>query len=157
MGSTDPVAGKSDRLALSELVMLQREISQLADRMAQAERAEPQAGTEWAPSVDVFSCRDKVAIVVELPGLEPESIDVVFRDGTVVVTGERRRLRSGAFLCMERLVGRFSRAISIDEPVDHRRAAAQITNGVLTISLPRLQDRRGRETRIPVKRANDDD
>jgi len=153
MGSTDDiVAGKSDRMALSELVLLQREISQLADRMAQAERAELAAGTEWSPSVDVFSCKDRVAIVVELPGLDPESIDVAYRNGAVVVSGERRRLRPGAFLCMERLVGRFARTIPLDEPVDHGRAEAQMVDGVLTISLPRLEDRRGRETRISIKK-----
>ncbi len=139
-------------MALSELVLLQREISQLADRMAQAERSELAAGTEWSPNVDVFSCKDRVAVVVELPGLDPESISVVYRDGAVVVSGERQRRRSGAFLCMERLVGRFSRAIPLDDPVDHGRAEAQMVDGVLTISLPLLADRRGRETRIPIKK-----
>ena len=153
MGSTDDsVAGKSDRMALSELILLQREISQLADRMAQAERAELAKGTEWSPSVDVFSCKDRVAVVVELPGLNAEAIDVAYRDGAVVVSGERRRLRSGSFLCMERLIGRFSRTIPLDEPVDHGRAEAQMVDGVLTISLPRLDDRRGRETRISIKK-----
>lgn len=139
-------------MALSELVLLQREISHLADRMAQAERTELTAGTEWSPSVDVFSCKDRVAVVVELPGLDPESIDVVFRNDAVVVSGERRRLQPGAFLCMERLVGRFTRIVPLDEPVDHARAEAQMIDGVLTISLPRLEDRRGRETRIPIKK-----
>ena len=56
------------------------------------------------------------------------------------------------FLCMERPHGRFSRAILLDSPVDVPQAAAHLAAGVLTITLPRLKDRRGREAVIAVTR-----
>jgi HSP20 family protein len=80
---------------------------------------------------------------------------VSWSDGRLKVSGERRERRpAGAvgFLCMERPNGRFTRTIAIDVPVDVPRAQARLAGGLLTVVLPRLADRRGRETVIPVER-----
>jgi HSP20 family molecular chaperone IbpA len=53
---------------------------------------------------------------------------------------------------MERGQGRFRRAIPIDIPVDVAGAEAQLSGGLLTVTLPRLKERRGQDTEIPVKR-----
>ena len=53
---------------------------------------------------------------------------------------------------MERPHGRFTRTVALDMPVDGRRAQASLAGGLLTIVLPRMDDRRGRETVIPVER-----
>jgi len=90
-----------------------------------------------------------------VPGLSPESLRVACSNGQLVVSGERREPRApgvAGFLCMERPHGRFSRAILLDSPVDVPQAAAHLAAGVLTITLPRLKDRRGREAVIAVTR-----
>ena len=56
------------------------------------------------------------------------------------------------FLCMERPHGRFTRSIAIDVSLDERQALARLAGGVLTVVLPRVKDRRGRETVIDVVR-----
>ena len=90
------------------------------------------------------------------PGLSPDSLRVTFRDRHLVITGERREKRpagSGAsFLCMERPQGRFTRLVALDVPVDVRSAEARLAGGLLTVSVPRLKDRRGRSTVIVVQR-----
>jgi HSP20 family molecular chaperone IbpA len=53
---------------------------------------------------------------------------------------------------MERPHGRFARTLGFDISVDVRKAKAQLAGGLLTIVLPRVDDRRGRETVIPVER-----
>ena len=90
-----------------------------------------------------------------VPGLAPDSLRVVCRNGQVVVSGERRERRPHGvpgFLCMERPHGRFSRTILLEAPVDVPKAEARLAGGVLTITLPRLKDRRGRESVITVTR-----
>jgi HSP20 family molecular chaperone IbpA len=52
---------------------------------------------------------------------------------------------------MERPRGRFTRSIALDQPLDIRQAEACLAGGLLTISIPRLKDRRGRETVIHVE------
>jgi HSP20 family protein len=109
----------------------------------------------WTPCVDVYEADGALTIVMEVPGLSPDSLRVSWSSGRLTVTGERRERRPAgavAFLCMERPHGRFARTVALDVPVDARRAQARLSGGLLTVVLPRLDDRRGRETVIPVER-----
>jgi HSP20 family molecular chaperone IbpA len=55
-----------------------------------------------------------------------------------------------AFHVAERTFGRFGRAITLDGAFDTDRATATLAGGELRLVLPRLDDRRGRQVRIPV-------
>ena len=144
---------RAPRAALTDLASLQREIDQLFGRLGAEGRREPAAG-EWSPSTDVFESRGNIVIVVEVPGLTPENLRVTYKNHRLLISGERRERRPPAgqpvFLCMERPQGRFVRSIPLDQAVDIPRAQAQLKEGVLTIVVPRLKDRRGRETIIPI-------
>jgi HSP20 family protein len=140
---------------ITDLAILQREINQLFEKLAEFDRASRPQGALWLPSVDVFDCRGNLIVVMEVPGLQPDSLKVVAREGTLAVSGERRERRPNgvvAFHCMERAQGRFSREIPLERALDVRQAEARLERGVLTITIPRLKDRRGRETVIPVER-----
>lgn len=145
------------RTPLSELALLQREVNQLFERLAEAERAErPVSAAGWQPSADVYECAGNLVVVVEAPGLSSEALRITCKDQSLVVSGERRERRpnggAAAFLCMERPQGRFKRVIPLDIAVDLREARAELQAGLLTITLPRVKDRRGREVVIPVER-----
>jgi HSP20 family protein len=150
------VPRKTPRMPFSELSLLQREVNQLFERLAEFERSERPATAGWVPSADVYESEGNLTIILEVPGLQPESLRVVCKDHSVIVVGERKERRpsggGAAFLCVERPQGRFRREIAIDIPVDLRQAGARLSGGLLTISLPRLKDRRGRETTIPIER-----
>ena len=146
---------RAQRMPFSELALLQREVNQLFERLAEFEQGERPPAAGWQPNADVFECDGNLVVVVEVPGLAPDSIKVSCGDQGLVITGERKERRPSAgtaFLCVERPHGRFKRPIPLDVPVDLRRAHARISAGLLTITLPRLKDRRGRETAIPVER-----
>jgi HSP20 family protein len=138
-----------------DLPALQREINLLFERLSFFDRGEPAAGGEWIPSVDVFERDGAVVVVVEVPGLGPEALRVAIRDDALVLSGERRAKRpavAGTYLCLERPSGRFARTIPLERALDVRRASARLKGGLLTISIPRRDERRGRETQIPVQR-----
>jgi HSP20 family protein len=140
---------------MTDLALLQREINQLFERLAGFDRATRPQGVEWMPALDMFDCKGNLIVVVEVPGLLADSLKLVAREGVIAVSGERRDRRpSGvvAFHCMERPHGRFHREIPIDRALDVRRAEARLEKGLLIITIPRLKDRRGRETAIPVER-----
>jgi HSP20 family protein len=145
------------RTPFSELALLQREINQLFERLAAADAGAAPAAGEWCPSVDVFECRGSLMVVAEVPGLAPESLRVVCGDHQLVISGERRERRApdAAFLCVERAQGRFTRTIPIDSAVDLRQCEARLEGGLLTITLPRLKDRRGQRTVIPIRRTEE--
>jgi HSP20 family protein len=140
---------------MSALSMLQQEIGELFQRLSILDRTDRLPGSEWSPAVDVLELRDRLLVIVEVPGLAPESLKVAYRERAVVVSGDRRAPRVGpgaSFHCLERPHGRFERTIPLELPVDVASARASLKGGVLTVSLPRLRERRGRETVIPIER-----
>jgi HSP20 family protein len=140
---------------MSALAMLQQEVNELFQRLSILDRSERLPGSEWSPAVDVLELRDRLVVIVEVPGLAPETLKVAFRDRALVLTGDRRapRVGSGArFHCLERPHGKFERTIPLDLPVDVANSRASLRGGVLTVTLPRLRERRGRETAIPIER-----
>jgi HSP20 family protein len=148
-----PVSRKPNPMPLTALSLLQREVNQIFERLAGFEPARDGLATEWSPAVDVYERGGKLVVVVEVPGLEADALKVVCRERELSITGVRKEKRpagASAFLCMERPAGQFQRTLSLDVPVDVRQAEASLAGGLLTITLPRLKDRRGRETVIPV-------
>jgi HSP20 family protein len=149
-----PLSRRPPRAEPTDLAALHQELNQLFERLSEFDRADHPAEGDWVPSVDVYECHGKLLVVVEVPGLSPESLRVAHADGRLVISGERRdrKPQGGAFLCMERPQGRFTRAILLDEAVDIRQAEAEVSGGLLTITIPRVKDRRGTETVIPIRR-----
>ena len=146
---------KRPRPPVSALALLQQEVGDLVHRLSVLDRADRLPAGDWSPSVDVFEFRDRLVVVVEVPGLAPESLRVAFRERDLVLSGERRARRAGpgpTFLCLERPHGRFERTIPVEPPVDVARARATLAGGLLTVTLPRLRERRGRETVVPIER-----
>jgi len=150
---------RSPRPPVAALALLQQEVNELFQRLALVDRAERLPGSEWCPPVDVYEAHDRLVFVMEVPGLAREALRVVFRDRELVVTGERRARRAGAgtsFLCLERPHGRFARALPLNLAVDVAHARAVLEGGLLTVTVPRLRERRGRETVVPIEREQDE-
>src|ERR687889_740090 len=86
-------------------------------------------------------------------GVRAEQVEVALANGELRVRGRKRK---GAprgvisHLCSERSFGQFARAIQLRWPVRKDRATAELKDGVLTVRLPKLEDRRGVEHRIEV-------
>ncbi|MGE5126303.1 MAG: Hsp20/alpha crystallin family protein [Betaproteobacteria bacterium] len=140
---------------VSALGLLQQEVGELFRRLALAERVEPPPGGEWCPPVDVFESGQRLLVVVEVPGLAAESLRVAFRDRGLVVSGERHAHKDAgavSFLCLERPTGRFERTIPLEGPLDVRHARATLGRGLLTVTVPRLRERRGQETEVEIER-----
>jgi HSP20 family protein len=144
---------------LPDLALLQREISELIERLSVLERTDASATGDWCPSTDVYESGGNVLVVLVVPGLAPDSLTVVVKDRCLFVSAERRERRpaggQAAFLCVERPQGRFTRKIPLDMAVDLANAEARLARGLLTISVPRVKDRRGRELVIAVRRAEE--
>jgi HSP20 family protein len=149
------VPPRRTRTVEDDLPALQREINLLFERLSAFDRSEPTAGGEWIPSVDVFERDGALVVVAEVPGLGPESLRAAIRDDALVLSGERRAKRpavAGTYLCLERPNGRFTRTIPLERALDVRRASARLKDGLLIITIPRRDERRGRETLIPIER-----
>ena len=93
----------------------------------------------FRPQVDCIRSEDpaELRVVVELSGVDPQSIQIVAADRVLVVAGERRRPEvTGRYQQLEIEYGPFQRRIQLDEPVDPSAATASYENGMLTVVLP---------------------
>jgi HSP20 family protein len=116
---------------------LQSEVQELIDELWQVPRFSGMR-RGYRPQVDVLRTDDpaEFQVVIELPGVEPDDVNLYADDRTLVVSGERRRDHHGRFFHMEIDHGQFQRRIQFPEPVDPSQARAEYRRGVLTVSLP---------------------
>src|ERR1051325_855935 len=111
----------------------------------------------FRPNVDCYHTDDPHAltVVVELPGVDPQSVRVVAAERLLVVAGERARPRVAGrvYQQMEIEYGPFRRQVRLGEDVDPEQATARFANGGLTIARPPPphEPRRGRYS-IQVER-----
>jgi HSP20 family protein len=94
----------------------------------------------FRPNVDCFHTDDPHAltVVMEVPGVDPETLKVVAADRMLVVAGERKRphVPARVYQQMEIDYGPFRRQIRLAEDVDPSRATARYEHGILTVELP---------------------
>jgi HSP20 family molecular chaperone IbpA len=95
------------------------------------------APASWEPPVDVFEDEREVVIVVALPGVPAERVEVTVEAGELVVRAERRLPSTGARSVVRRLeipYGRFERRIALRE-VRLEGATREVADGCLTLRL----------------------
>jgi HSP20 family protein len=119
----------------------------LQDLLALHERINRLAGTDeagWMPPVDVYESSDRYVITAEVAGLSREDIQIQIQDGKLTLRGDRPpgEARSVRFERVERGHGRFARTFVLPHPVDSSAVTADLQDGVLTIFVPKLFDRR---------------
>lgn len=131
---------------------LQGEIEELFAELWQVPRF---AGLRrgFRPNVDCFHTDDPhtLTVVVELPGVDPATVEVAASERTLVIAGERPRphVPGRVYQQMEIEHGPFRRRVSLAEDVDAERARASYAHGVLTIELP-VVDRRPPRRRVSI-------
>lgn len=139
-----------------ELQRLRDRVGRLFAALQEATVAEdPLASETWAPPVDLCETKDSIVLRVEFPGLAAEHIKIGATNTQLRIWGEKKRRKPRnrilSHLCSERSYGRFSRIVPLRWSVSIQEATAELANGILTICLPKVEDRRGVEFRIEVK------
>jgi HSP20 family protein len=107
------------------------------------------------PALDVLETATSLEVLVDVPGVPPESLRVAVRRSTLLIVGAKLAGPvdpNARFHLAERSYGRFARAVRLGGAFDGSRARATVRAGQLRIVLPRLDDRRGRVMSIPVER-----
>lgn len=99
------------------------------------------------PRMDIYETKTEVVVrSAPIDGIKPESIEVSMEDGVLTVSGETEADRDipeeAVYLVQERYSGVFSRSLRITRPVKADSASAKIQRGMLTITLPKIEDKR---------------
>src|SRR5712691_6448783 len=138
----------------SEVSDLAEDVREIFDELAETLKTEQRAYSgECHPALDVFETDMAVEIVMDVSGISPDALRVVFRAGVLLIAGEKAPPVARAprtFHLVEREFGRFARGVRVNGAFDVQAGRASIRDGELTILLPKRPDRRGRAHRIPI-------
>jgi len=109
----------------------------------------------YTPPIDVVETDTSVEVFMDLPGVAPDSLRVLFKHGSLVIAGEKLAPEScpvdgTAFHLVERGFGRFARVVRLSVAIDAGRATAALLAGELRVSVPRLVERRGHTIVVPI-------
>jgi HSP20 family protein len=130
------------------------EARRLLERLETAHRIAG-AAAECSPALDVIETAATVEILMDLPGVPSEAIEVVLSRGTLVIAGSKLpptcENREAAFHLAERGFGRFARVVRLSGAFDAGHARGSLVDGELRIVLPRIAERRGRDIRVEVQ------
>jgi HSP20 family protein len=107
----------------------------------------------YLPPIDVCEGPDDVVILIEVPGVDRKDVQISWKDNVLTISGHKRPQSdaTGAkYVCVERNYGPFRREIAIGIPIDHRKAKAELREGLMRIRLPKLREEVSRNT-IPIE------
>jgi HSP20 family protein len=131
------------------------------DRLFEAYVRDPLASIEWpfaaqggwCPAIDVYEDDQQIAVRAEIPGMDPNDVEVTVTGNQLVLSGEKKESseQSGKeYRLTESRYGAFRRTIPLSGSVDAAKVEAQCANGVLTIRLPKTQAAAARRINVKV-------
>ncbi len=118
---------------------LVNEVNRLFERSAGSDTSSA-ATADWVPPVDIEEYTDKFVLYVDVPGIEPGSIEVTLENGVLTLSGSRAVPTEGKDVQarrQERASGRFFRSFSLPDTVDSESVSAHGKLGVLEIAIPK--------------------
>lgn len=147
---------RRSRGAALEVARIQSEVNRLFETLLRLREGDETSGG-WAPAVDMSETGQQVVVEAELPGVDPDTLQISIENAHVVLRGLRppgaARGRDGvSVLHDEREFGTFERQVPLTTAVNSREAQATLSAGVLRIVLPRVPNRRGQAVPIPFER-----
>ena len=102
------------------------------------------------PVADIFETTDAFVLKLDMPGATKENIQLHIEPNQLSVEGAINRQENGNNTVLLAEIGRkkYFREFNIGSGVDHEKTSAQFEDGVLTITLPKVEEAKAREIQI---------
>ena len=135
-----------------DLMSIQNELNRLFGRTYAGSDAGPgtNAGA-WLPPLDIYETQGSFVVKVELPGVEPDSVEVSVEDNVLTIQGERKfysEVDEESFHRVERRYGQFARSLSLPASANAEGITAAFDKGVLTIEVPKVEQAKPRKITV---------
>ncbi|BCS94490.1 heat-shock protein [Desulfoluna limicola] len=98
-------------------------------------------GLVFTPAVDIFENETELVLLADMPGVTAGTLDIDLREDTLTLLGEIETTEElhGEQLLTEYEIGKFYRQFTIPEVIDQEGIDAQLKDGVLRLTLPKVQ------------------
>jgi HSP20 family molecular chaperone IbpA len=131
-------------LLKGEILMTDTESKELKVREKQklatpGEQTRP--GAVYTPDVDIFESDTEITLLADMPGVTTENLNIDLRDDVLSLAGEADsdRENSEVPVVIEYGVGKFYRQFTLSEVIDQAKIMAELKNGVLRLTLPKVE------------------
>jgi len=104
----------------------------------------------WRPLADILETREGIVLMLEMPGVAPDDVEVTLERRLLTIRGRGRQPEPGALRMVHREYepGDYARAFTLSEDFDAGGIQASMKDGVLTLTLPRVAEARPRTIRV---------
>lgn len=127
---------------------LQREVGRLFETL---EPFQPWRVARQFPAINLYDTGDRYVLTAQLPGMNPEDLDLSITGETLTMKGERKRpegVTDESYRRQECHFGRWTRTISLPDRVESTAVTASFAQGILTVTLPKAEGAKPRHISV---------
>jgi len=124
-----------------EMLRMQRDMEHIFSRMGTGgDGGEERTAVAWIPKIDVKSKGDDIVVRAELPGIDPDAVDIEVTEGVLTIRGERKaeeEREDEGWIIRESSYGSFERSMALPEGVKAEDIKADYRDGILEVHVPK--------------------
>lgn len=104
----------------------------------------------FVPRADIYETPDKVFLVAEMPGVQPDGVDIALENRVLTIRGRVTRHPHPGYRLIRAEYGEgdYERAFTLSQTIDQEGIEASFTNGVLHLTLPKAEPAKARKIEI---------
>ena len=107
------------------------------------------------PRIDIKDKKDAIEVKAELPGMNEEDVEIEIADGVMTISGEKKAEKEESeegYYYKESHTGTFSRSFTLPAEVKEEKAEAEMKNGVLKVTIPKIEPKKATKVKIAPKK-----
>jgi len=104
----------------------------------------------FVPSADIYESQDALTVILEMPGVQKDNVEVRVEEGTLFVEGrlDLAKYQGLVPLYTEYNIGHYARSFRLSSKIDQRKIAAELNDGVLSLTLPKADEAKPRTIKV---------
>jgi HSP20 family protein len=107
-------------------------------------------GRTFVPAVDIFETERDITLIADMPGVNPDHLDIDLRENVLTISGDVPESESAdeTDVLREYETGKFLRQFTLSEVIDQERIDAKLNEGVLRLTLPKVEKAKPRKITV---------
>jgi HSP20 family protein len=131
--------------------MAEKTVATRAQQRTTPSREETRSQEQYVtPPVDIFETGDGLVVKADLPGVAKQDLDVRVENNLLTIRGKPSHVAPGDPLYREYGLVNLFRQFELNEKVDQSKISAELTHGVLTLTLPKAEEAKPRKIDVKV-------
>jgi HSP20 family molecular chaperone IbpA len=104
----------------------------------------------FVPATDIYESEDALTVVLEMPGVDKDNVDVRIEDGVLNVEGrlDFSKYQNLVPIYTEYNIGNYARSFRLSAKIDQNKIAAEMNDGVLSLLLPKVEEAKPRAIQV---------